>query len=305
MKTDQGNELLNHIPYKPNEVEGECLLKDIQCLRFIKWKFGLFVTLCVLTVGIPLLICYWYPWLTRWFYYDFCAIKDCTDFYIENYDDVVTIVEKEEGVIFSSNVKTQQTIFFINRFLKYYYDIENNWFTPATYDYIPRLHQLVNAQKTVGYENIEVRQLRACYGEGAMVIPTPSCPILFVREVLQPFFIFIVYSVILWFYEEYYYYAGVILLTSAVSIGINLWQVMGLNQKIFEMAYYEVKIHALRDGNVIEMSSVDVVPGDVVFIKNAIKLPFDGILLGGSVLMNECALTGESVPIVKKGIDKQ
>lgn len=125
-----------------------------------------------------------------------------------------------------------------------------------------------------------------------MVIPTPSCPLLFVREVLQPFFIFIVYSVILWFYEKYYYYAGVILLTSAVSIGINLWQVMGLNQKIFEMAYYEVNINALRDNKVISMSSVDVVPGDIVFIKNAIKLPFDGILMGGSVLMNECALTG-------------
>lgn len=34
------------------------------------------------------------------------------------------------------------------------------------------------------------------------------------------------------------------------------------------------------------MSSVDIVPGDIVFIKDAIKLPFDGILLGGSVLMN-------------------
>ena len=78
-----------------------------------------------------------------------------------------------------------------------------------------------------------------------------------------------------------------------------------MNKKIFEMAYYEVRIEGLRDGRVISMSSVDVVPGDVVFIKNSIKLPFDGILLGGSVLMNECALTGESVPIVKKGIDKQ
>jgi len=34
-------------------------------------------------------------------------------------------------------------------------------------------------------------------------------------------------------------------------------------------------------------------------------LPFDGVLLGGSVLMNESALTGESVPIVKKAIDRQ
>jgi P-type E1-E2 ATPase len=67
---------------------------------------------------------------------------------------------------------------------------------------------------------------------------------------------------------------------------------MELNKKIFDMAYYEVKVHALRSTGVVEISSVDVVPGDIVFIKDSIKLPFDGILLGGSVLMNECALTG-------------
>ena len=34
------------------------------------------------------------------------------------------------------------------------------------------------------------------------------------------------------------------------------------------------------------MSSKDLVPGDLVFIKDQIKLPFDGILLTGSLLMN-------------------
>lgn len=49
-----------------------------------------------------------------------------------------------------------------------------------------------------------------------------------------------------------------------------------------------------------EMSSLDLVPGDVVFLKKPIKIPFEGIILEGSALINECALTGESVPIVKK-----
>lgn len=48
------------------------------------------------------------------------------------------------------------------------------------------------------------------------------------------------------------------------------------------------------------MSSLDLVPGDIVFLKKPIKIPFEGIILEGSALINECALTGESVPIVKK-----
>jgi P-type E1-E2 ATPase len=42
------------------------------------------------------------------------------------------------------------------------------------------------------------------------------------------------------------------------------------------------------------------VPGDIVFLKDPIKLPFEGLILEGSALINECALTGESVPVVKK-----
>lgn len=52
------------------------------------------------------------------------------------------------------------------------------------------------------------------------------------------------------------------------------------------MAYYEVKVNVLRSGEVSEISSIDVVPGDVVFLKDSIKIPFEGIILEGSALIN-------------------
>jgi P-type E1-E2 ATPase len=58
------------------------------------------------------------------------------------------------------------------------------------------------------------------------------------------------------------------------------------------MAFYTTPMQVLRNKDVLEVSSIDLVPGDIVFIKKSIKLPFDGVLLGGSVLMNESALTG-------------
>lgn len=66
------------------------------------------------------------------------------------------------------------------------------------------------------------------------------------------------------------------------------------------MAYYDIPIHVLREDSVVNISSVQVVPGDIVFLKKAIKIPFEGIVLEGSALINQCALTGQSVPIVKK-----
>ena len=58
------------------------------------------------------------------------------------------------------------------------------------------------------------------------------------------------------------------------------------------MAYYEAHINALRNGSIVRVSSLEIVPGDIVFLKEQIKLPFEGIILEGSALINECALTG-------------
>lgn len=66
------------------------------------------------------------------------------------------------------------------------------------------------------------------------------------------------------------------------------------------MAFYDINVNVLRQDKVVQISSVDVVPGDVVFLKEAIKIPFEGVILEGSALINQCALTGQSVPIVKK-----
>jgi len=45
------------------------------------------------------------------------------------------------------------------------------------------------------------------------------------------------------------------------------------------MAYYEVQVNTLRNGNVVAVSSIDLVPGDIVFLKDPIKIPFEGIIL--------------------------
>ncbi len=112
-----------------------------------------------------------------------------------------------------------------------------------------------------------------------MIIERPNILVLFGREVFRPLYLFIVFSVCLWTYEEYYYYAAVIFFTSAVSIAINLYQIKKLNEKIFHMAYYDIPVNVLRRNTVLQISSVDVVPGDIVFLKEPIKLPFEGVIL--------------------------
>lgn len=273
--------------------EGECILKTIQPIRKVQWRFVLFIICNIPLVGFLWLFSYWYIEFERWFYYAYCDFVDATHFYVLNYDEAYTIVEKHVGNINHNDMRREECVYFINRFMKYYYSKDLNAFRAITFDFTPRITGVINEKSAIiGYEDETVQHLRDCFGKCVMELPRPSCIVLFVREVLQPFYLFIVYSVILWYIEMYNYYASIILFTSIVSVAINLYQVMDLNKKIYEMAYYTRDMHALRGREVRHMDSSEFVPGDIVFIKQSIKLPFDGVLLGGSVLMNESALTG-------------
>jgi hypothetical protein len=85
------------LKYQPAPEEGECTLKSIQPLRKVTWKFVLFIIWSVLFVGFPALIAYWYIEFERWLYYEYCDFETATHFYVLNYDEAYTIVEKHEG----------------------------------------------------------------------------------------------------------------------------------------------------------------------------------------------------------------
>lgn len=59
-------------------------------------------------------------------------------------------------------------------------------------------------------------------------------------------------------------------------------------------------VHAMRNGKEMELNAADLVPGDIVFIGEGEKVPADIRLTAGKNLeIQEAALTGESMPIVK------
>lgn len=59
----------------------------------------------------------------------------------------------------------------------------------------------------------------------------------------------------------------------------------------------------LRNGQETEISSDEVVVGDVLVVKPGAKIPVDGIVLEGYGVVDESAISGESVPVEKKAED--
>lgn len=60
----------------------------------------------------------------------------------------------------------------------------------------------------------------------------------------------------------------------------------------------------LRDGNEVQISVEDVEIGDIIVVKPGEKIPADGIVVSGESYVDESAITGEPIPVIKnKGKD--
>ena len=60
----------------------------------------------------------------------------------------------------------------------------------------------------------------------------------------------------------------------------------------------------VRDGQELELSVEDVLPGDTVLVRPGEKIPVDGLVTGGSSYVDESMITGEPIPVQKGSGDE-
>lgn len=58
-----------------------------------------------------------------------------------------------------------------------------------------------------------------------------------------------------------------------------------------------VKVSVLRDGKWIEVDARELVPGDIIFLRIGSIVPADAKVINGNMLVDQSALTGESLPV--------
>lgn len=106
--------------------------------------------------------------------------------------------------------------------LRYVWDAQTNSFVKlkGLDSNVPSivLHQQKGLTKADQYAR------RLVYGYNKIAIPLKNVLTLLFLEVLNPFYVFQVFSVCLWFSYNYYYYAVVIVLMSAFGITMSILQ---------------------------------------------------------------------------------
>ncbi len=139
------------------------------------------------------------------------------------------------------------------------------------------------------------------YGDNKIDVPIKSWVELLFLEALNPFYVFQVFSVFLWFSYNYYYYACVIILMTSFGIFFSIRQTLK-NQKALHQTVFSVDTASIlrKDESPLIMDTKYLVPGDVLEIPSSgCTMQCDAVLLSGNCILDESMLTGESVPVTK------
>ncbi|KAJ2145020.1 hypothetical protein IW142_002835 [Coemansia sp. RSA 564] len=188
-------------------------------------------------------------------------------------------------------------IYFTYQCTRYVLDEQTQQYAPYEFDIGTSHRRLI--QQADGLSGAEVAYRLELVGPNFIEVKVPSIPAAFVREFVSFFYLY--QLMILWIYYVYAYWqvglvdTGVILLSASIKVALRVQS----ERRLKQMAEQEETTPVKRDGEWLNVSTRDLVPGDVIEVTTGAHMSCDCVLLSGNAIMNESSLTGEPLPIRK------
>jgi cation-transporting ATPase 13A1 len=179
----------------------------------------------------------------------------------------------------------------------------------------------------------------AHYGRNILAIASPKFHEIMQQQLLAPIAVFQVFCSMLWLLDMYWQYTVFTILSIVMLESTSAFQRMKTFQQLNGMSSKPYPIKVYRHGQWQELSTEDLIPGDLISLKMAKRappasavtvvalaegasnnapvapkklppppamatdgVPCDCVLLRGTAVVNEATLTGESVPQMKDGL---
>ncbi|RKF82377.1 putative cation-transporting ATPase [Golovinomyces cichoracearum] len=280
--------------------------------------YTIYSILCCLSLGLGYLVLRWIP---RWKVLIIgkpCPLYNCDWVVIENqWGEFITqeIIRKKYGHPISTvfgrmekhhihHLEDEDPI--LNelqmleyRYMRFLFHPYEDKFILGDYWKDPRWTDIASIR--LGIDGDERENRGIIFGKNSIEIEQKSAIQLLTDEVLHPFYVFQIGSLVLWSLDQYYYYAVCIFIISLFSIIKTLLDAHSTAERLRNISKSNFDIRVLRNSFWRHVESSELVPGDVFEVTDpALKqLPCDSLLLAGDCIVNESMLTGESVPISK------
>ncbi|KAJ2163078.1 putative cation-transporting ATPase 1 [Coemansia sp. RSA 552] len=143
------------------------------------------------------------------------------------------------------------------------------------------------------------------YGANRIEVPVPTFGDLFKEHAVAPFFVFQIFCVGLWCMDEYWYYSLFSLVMLVVFESTVVFQRLRTLTEFRAMSMDAYTVQVRRGGVWAEVSTEELVPGDLISVGRSGEdsgTPCDVVVVGGSCIVNEAMLSGESTPQLKEAL---
>ena len=268
----------------------------VRGLRTPTWKAVLYVTLCVLTVGVFFLLSRWILRLRVAVLYTSCGLDEADHVLVEEAGPSEGEVADERTEFVEEVVALPDRRYFVHKGLRHVYEEER--FVCLEYPVAREDFATIHRRGAAAPSDEARAELHARFGPNKMDVPSPSVVELLVDELLHPFYIFQIVSVVIWIMQFYFIYAGTIFVLATAALIFSVVQTRSNNEALAAMAAHSSTVNVARQHKTVMVDSKQLVPGDLVLLEAA-PVACDMIVLEGEVVVNEASLTGESVPVVK------
>ena len=285
-------------------------------------KYIIYIILNILTIGIIQLVIAWFPKIILYIYYSITNLENAThlgifskedkefeDTELDRIDLPPIDYDNDQNIAKRFNLNifygAKQIIIFEYKIFKYIFSPNKKKFD-AIYFQIKAPHKTIIDKFSTGLNPNEVLYMRKIFGVCDLDIKINSCGKILFDELTDPFYLFQLYALILWYCTDYYVYSTVMLVLTSISLILSVYDTNKNLKKIQEISKYSCPVKVIRKNEnnelcePIEINSTELVPGDIFILpEEGLAMPCDAILIHGQVIMNEAILTGESTPVIK------
>lgn len=257
----------------------------------------------ILSGGTLLLLLTWKPSIYLKLTHSHCPLEKADKVLLKtvhNEEYVETVVKPDE-----TNSLLSQDSYFYNKKIKYIWKNDISQFCRISG--LPNILKSLNGincdsfyEMAEGLNNVDALYRLQLFGENSILVEVKPIYKLILNEIRGPFYVYQMFIVIVWLIQLYYQFAVCIVLLSVISVSATVWETRKQSKALRDAVQSQSIITLLRDGKEVCKSSHELVPGDVIILpQNSITMECDAILIGGSCVVNESMLTGESIPITK------
>jgi len=308
------------VSYYDPMCEDHAQIERVIPIKYSCFKLFILVLLSIMTGSLIIFCIIWFPKLKFYLMYSIVPIDQAKKVAIYGTDGELYFIpiqkpslpdlEKKSSFIYTNysvNIPkgAQYIIMFTFKLFKYIFDPLEMNFIPLKIQ-LDTTHEKIILECSQGLNEDEYIHQRLIYGICDLDIKVKSFVRLLAEEFTDPFYLFQVFSVILWMTNEYELYASIIIITTLASLFVGAWETRKNLLNIQVMARYSCPVNILRKDSktnratFIQRNSTELVPGDIFELQEeGLAMPCDCLLIQGTVIINEAMLTGESTPIIK------